>query len=531
MFQDAVRSRPLVLLLAGFFLLYLWANWHDPAGAGHIGAGAGGRKDVVADDGVYFNRAKGSEDGHAHGHAHSGSGTGKTHAHGSDGEGEGESEAHDDHPRVTQPIKHTTQSQGQGKGKAGKLRKPNAASAGAEESGKAKRRPPPPPPPAAKPKPQPQPATEAPATKPQDAVAAPVTAPAVKAVKAVKKMKDKSLLPKLGPFDPTCPTTLVKEEDMPPEKPLPPGFVDKYVDNPNNVVMGLANSYPWNYVRRFVCSLRASGYIGKIVLLGAHWGGDTLAHFAAADVIGETYDGGRAHSDLLTYRFELFRQFALKYDTGDNLFLVTDIRDCYFQRNPFERIDLKGYELHLFEEAGYLTHRNETINRDWMGQCFGTAEDMLDKRIVNGGAMFGTAKGIAMGSELVYKEAMAGRGCNGRDQVYLNKLYHTGRMPYAIAHPQGDPGAPMNVIGYIPRTDGAPFAHPNVVGNLHPGLLVDEEGFVLDHDRRTRSACLHQYDRFIVIDQLIMRRQPHMYTKQACTWRNGKKIADGIIDW
>jgi hypothetical protein len=46
---------------------------------------------------------------------------------------------------------------------------------------------------------------------------------------------------------------------MPPEEPKPPGWVDKYVDNPNNVVMGLANTYPWGYVRRFVCSLRATG--------------------------------------------------------------------------------------------------------------------------------------------------------------------------------------------------------------------------------------------------------------------------------
>ncbi len=135
--------------------------------------------------------------------------------------------------------------------------------------------------------------------------------------------------------------------------------------------------------------------------------------------------------------------------------------------------------------------------------------------------MFGTARGVMYGLQTVFDAAAKHKRCGGLDQAMLNRLFWTGKLQ-AVNHPQGEPGAPMNVIGFLPRTDGAAIAHPNAVGNKHPGLMFDGEGWLLDHDRHTISASLHQYDRFQDIERLIHRKSGTWWTKtdrgNRCLW-------------
>lgn len=83
------------------------------------------------------------------------------------------------------------------------------------------------------------------------------------------------------------------------------------------------------------------------------------------------------------------------------------------------------------------------------------------------------------------------------DQGYLNYLYYTGALPdETFVEARGD--GVVNTVGSLdgsrPRKAGyLPASHVNIGQYWN---IWDAEGYVLEDDMRTRSAAVHQWDRF-----------------------------------
>ena len=84
------------------------------------------------------------------------------------------------------------------------------------------------------------------------------------------------------------------------------------------------------------------------------------------------------------------------------------------------------------------------------------------------------------------------------DQGYVNYLYWAGRLPFATHEIRGD--GIVNTVGALMGKN-----HGGSIGPLdtwyeiisRPGSKNDTHGgFVLDNDKRTHSAVVHQWDRF-----------------------------------
>ena len=76
------------------------------------------------------------------------------------------------------------------------------------------------------------------------------------------------------------------------------------------------------------------------------------------------------------------------------------------------------------------------------------------------------------------------------DQGYVNYLYWAGRLPLAQAEIRGD--GIVNTVGALMGKN-----HGGSIGPLGSWFgIIDEQGFVMDNDNRTRSSVVHQWDRF-----------------------------------
>lgn len=215
------------------------------------------------------------------------------------------------------------------------------------------------------------------------------------------------------------------------------------------------------------------------------------------------------HKVVNGYRFEQYRQWLdgipFRYA------LIIDLRDAYFQRDPFLRADdfMHDSDLYLMSEFRFLTIGNHPngMNYAWVRDAFGTpaADAIADEVILNSGAILGRKTAVL---QLVNEIARVTSRQNYAfaDQGTLNYLAHTGRLNHCgririaraglslvnncgfteidlLRQTRPMSAAEEEAIAFIPR---------DASGRLK--LCRDAEGWVLDDDG-TVSHVVHQYDR------------------------------------
>jgi hypothetical protein len=305
------------------------------------------------------------------------------------------------------------------------------------------------------------------------------------------------------------------------------------------VVMGVAVGYGIEEFRRFVGSLRATGFMGAVVLgVGER---DNLSPVAreylqrhrvetrvvrdgtfTPNMQGE--DGNHAgFYNVAVPRWLLYRDWMREavFDVGNTVdgtataavaashvqFLLTDTRDVYFQRDPFADLAhgmAEGHEILLFQEWSNRTLGNCPHNNDWIRSCWGNrvATELAHHPVICSGTVMGSRRGLegliaALQGEVKrvrafraaghpdippVSSAKHGRPCVN-DQSYVNVIM---RRNSTVADPllasakvfaQGY--GPVNTIGWVA---------------VKSQVKRDADGFVLNADGR-RSAVVHQYDR------------------------------------
>lgn len=290
-----------------------------------------------------------------------------------------------------------------------------------------------------------------------------------------------------------------------------------------NVVTGLALNYKESSHRFFVGSLRRAGYSGDIVIVTeplARMQSMSARYLQSMSVIAYAIDPkcsakggsikhktcewkeGQPALPLAIIRHACYLAIASMY-SEQSQFYVADYRDTFFQRNPFEDTQLTGLQLMaVAEHWPFKQIGNCPFNGGWVRNCWGkNVMDAIGSKVVLcSGSYMGAQPAIVNFEKTLLAEVLLSK-CHERnvpsDQGYLNYLYYTNQLP-SETFVQDRGNGVVNTIGSLdgsrPRKAGyLPTTHVNI-GEYWQ--IRDSDGYVLEDDKVTRSAAVHQYDRF-----------------------------------
>jgi hypothetical protein len=263
----------------------------------------------------------------------------------------------------------------------------------------------------------------------------------------------------------------------------------------SELVIGLvAGGKHWDYVEAWVLSLRASGYEGDAALVTVNCEPDLHEQSHRHDV--RTFKAGkeefmtRHRQNFPAGRFLPLGQ-AIADAYPDHFALATDVRDVFFQRNPFdwfaERHPGDSYLGRLFATSEEVAHDDGTIAGNWnaarIEQLFGARmrEGAQGTPVYNAGVMCGHASLLSGLLRTIWLMCFNFRGAGG-DQAAYNLLLQM--EPYrSLAMPLRLEDAWAVHFGGISR--GA--VPEDRLPRYEDGLVKNAQGQVF--------PILHQYNR------------------------------------
>jgi hypothetical protein len=288
-------------------------------------------------------------------------------------------------------------------------------------------------------------------------------------------------------------------------------------DSSHATVMGMATGYTLSTYQSFVGSLRKSGFKGNIILVIAQdpnpgvesylkSRGVTMKKLKIVDCAIKSLEAAEVknahHQEVITCadpypylkvrwgRFPILRDLLMECKDCTGPVLITDVRDTYFQRDPFGDGAPMVTGLQVFEEHKTMRTTNWLV--EWpVDKCKGIK---FDEPMLCSGTTIGTRQAVLDYLQIMHNEMkdwMEDKNCccngiNGDDQSIHNYLFYTGKLPMATAFP--------NRMGIV-QTVGHQAA---LIEKSWLGLqfdLVDEDGYFTNYDG-SRSRVIHQYDRF-----------------------------------
>mmetsp|Transcript_10468 Transcript_10468/g.17123 ORF Transcript_10468/g.17123 Transcript_10468/m.17123 type:complete len:329 (+) Transcript_10468:174-1160(+) len=257
------------------------------------------------------------------------------------------------------------------------------------------------------------------------------------------------------------------------------------LSSPRNVCMGIAADLQFRSVYTFVASYRryvASSdadlvlFVTKTDLQKPEI--NKLRQRFPLSLV--TYDEGYLAPHQLkyhptTYRYSLYLNYLRNTSVPYSSVLIIDVRDSFFQDNPFTAITEPGF--YAVQEPAVLTVGKCPWTSGWVRDCFG--EEMLKsvqhRYLVCSGSSIAT-----LGEMLVYLELMTSHMFNnpcerfGIDQGVHVVLAYTGKIPFLhiSTHENGLYGT-LGLAKYVDRDEF--------------GNVLNEKGEVY--------KFIHQYDR------------------------------------
>jgi hypothetical protein len=196
-----------------------------------------------------------------------------------------------------------------------------------------------------------------------------------------------------------------------------------------DLLIGAADLYDWSKIKVWATSIRESGFDGDIILLTYRVGDDVVENAKKLNV--DVYqiehdsfgnkivhvDRGR---DTQCHQLRFFHawQFLATDENWKNYrnVLMTDVRDVYFQKNPFTFLDSWSKDLFfpflkkIVASSEALSYKHEVWGADNMLQGFGPLVHEQSKEwiIYNVGVVAGNAEAM-MGLFLILYSMTVGR--------------------------------------------------------------------------------------------------------------------------
>ena len=281
-----------------------------------------------------------------------------------------------------------------------------------------------------------------------------------------------------------------------------------------DVVLAVSLGYNYRQLSPFVRSLKETGYDGDIVLYAAGTDSETTRRLRSEGVIVRRFlypfkncnklrnplhrcwpyvrplAAAVKTPDAMHYlcilfqnlsimRYFLYRRF-LRASKGvyRNVFL-TDLRDVYFQGNPFHRME--GRQLKVFVEETWLTQGADVNSSRWLRDLYG--EEMVtllaDKLLICSGTTLGDYDSICEYLDTFLLSLPEARSVMrmGLDQGIHNYLIYTGKLKDVTLYPNRT--SEVLTMGLIRPTEKLPCNEK--------GQFVDANG--------VPYAVIHQFDR------------------------------------
>jgi hypothetical protein len=273
-----------------------------------------------------------------------------------------------------------------------------------------------------------------------------------------------------------------------------------------NLILGLAEGLDWEQLRPFVESLGHTSFAGELHLFIAGTDEATLAALRTQGVVLHPYRrirferngrvfhpydpplqrfrssritplyprvirglagfspdrlGARARLAApisIPYVARYFRYYTFLTSSGaryDNV-MVTDVRDVFFQRDPFD-FEI-GEEVHCFLEDERQTLATERFDRNWLLIAYGeeTLRELGDKPISCSGITIAPRNAMLNYLRVMTAELLRlRRQIAGIDQGVHNYAIHRGLVPRARLVRNGD--GPVFTVALVPQeeTDAA----------------------------------------------------------------------------
>ncbi|CAB9518480.1 expressed unknown protein [Seminavis robusta] len=327
-------------------------------------------------------------------------------------------------------------------------------------------------------------------------------------------------------------------------------------------VMGMATGYSLRSYKSFVGSLRATGYQGHIILVVSQQLEPSVEDYLTSQNVTmkplisvncthgtkgmntlvpknehekERTTCAHPYPDLKIRwgRFALLRDYLEECQQCTGPVLVTDVRDTFFQRDPFgpEASPVKG--LQVFEEDPEQRTHHPICKRQ-IEKC--KKMEIPNEVMLCSGTTIGTRDAMLSYLNIMVQEMMEWMKspdccCNymsGDDQTIHNYLYYTGKIPQAIPHSVAIPNGQglVHTVGKYgakvlkakrdyykglgldgrhalenPYTTIQEEKDGNWLGNNWLSSmdltipLTDVQGYFVN-SKGERSFVVHQYDRF-----------------------------------
>lgn len=324
--------------------------------------------------------------------------------------------------------------------------------------------------------------------------------------------------------------------------------VDLKGDSSSATVIGMAVNYPLSVHERFVGSLRRSGFKGNILLLVEAnppeelktyfgWRRVQYSEVEMADECAGERDVGKflnkrlgkehcpkAYPDmkLRWARYPMLRDLLSECESCTGPVLYLDVRDSFFQRDPFGPDMPPVAGLQVYQE--HETHRtSHWFVAEPLQKCKGV---YYDEPNLCSGSTVGTRAAMLRYLEIMYAEILewlSTDDCTFSDQPVHNYLYYSGQLPFARSVENQSEGSVVNTV-YIAANDIVK-RHVKEMSRLHDlppankGQIkkalkfgfagshgrrwigedefrwIDDEGYFLNFDG-SRSPAVHKWDRF-----------------------------------
>ncbi len=284
------------------------------------------------------------------------------------------------------------------------------------------------------------------------------------------------------------------------------------MDSKKNLVLGAIKGYSFEQIRPFVVSLKRTAFDGDLVLFCNRVSSETRAALVDHGVKLESfqYRGSSSWNSwsrfwpmiapvvrklhgspmarkmlryivpLQTARFFHYHDFLAKHESEYRQALLTDVRDVFFQDDPFSGLQS---ELMVFEEDSSLRLADEKeFNAPWIEQLFGPAALAQLGRfpILCSGTILGTAAALLrylaeFEKLLVRAKSIAPAGSDQGVHNYLCRLL----IDASVQISKNNFGPVLTMRPTL--TGGVDFALSS------SGQVLDSNGKVI--------PVLHQYDR------------------------------------
>jgi hypothetical protein len=251
-----------------------------------------------------------------------------------------------------------------------------------------------------------------------------------------------------------------------------------------NYIFGIASGYDLPTISKFVTSARKFGYKDDIWLGVLASVSQEVREFSRINkVILKSVDLVQ-HKKIMIERYILYQEWASVL-AEDDWILMTDVRDTFFQRSPFEFFFKRQMTapVNLFYEHWDPPIGSAAENTIWLERCWGRSSisPVRNNSIICGCNMMGRVKELREVFIDILMTARTVPHCRdlyGSDQAILNWLYYINdwknRPNYVKVWRQGD--GPVNTLQHMtPKLNSQ-------------GLVINNDGSL--------AALVHWYDRY-----------------------------------